>query len=241
MVSKMRICRIGRPPDGAGKLGIEEAAFAHLELDRAHAALGLRLEGVAERLDREHGIGARVVDVGVDRGRHCIRRAREVELDLAFAVEGDVDGHLDRLGAGPVVVHVVFEAVGAGRHFGQHLAHGRFRAVEDRRVGAARRLQCRSRGTSAQARRRRQVRGVLRQEIAAHLVGHAHVAEHDAHDVVVDAAFAHEAHGQDAQALLERFRDAVHLLRAGRRAAHVDLVRRAANETDQLGSPRKPA
>ena len=73
---------------------------------------------------------------------------------------------------------------------------------------------------------------MLGQQVAAHLVGHAHVAEHDAQDVLVDLALAHEAHRQDAQPLLERLGDAVHLLRAGRGAAHVDLMRRAGDEAD---------
>ena len=73
---------------------------------------------------------------------------------------------------------------------------------------------------------------MLSQQVAAHLVRHANIAKHDAQDVLVDLALAHEAHGQDAQSLLKRLGDAVHLLRARRGAAHVDLVRRASNEPD---------
>ena len=47
---------------------------------------------------------------------------------------------------------------------------------------------------------------MLCQQVAAHLVRHAHVAEHDAQDVLVDLALAHEAHRQDAQPLLESSR-----------------------------------
>ena len=85
---------------------------------------------------------------------------------------------------------------------------------------------------------RGQVGRVLGQKVAAHLVRHAHVAKHDAQDVLVDLALAHEAHRQDAQSLLETLGDAVHLLRARRRAAHVDLVRRAATKPTRRVSSR---
>ena len=74
---------------------------------------------------------------------------------------------------------------------------------------------------------------MLGKEIAAHLVGHAHVAEHDAEDIFVDLALAHEADRQDAQALLEGLGDAVNLLRARCGAAHVDLMGRASDKPDQ--------
>ncbi len=74
---------------------------------------------------------------------------------------------------------------------------------------------------------------MLGQQIPAHLVGHPDVAEDEAQDVLVHDAFAHQAHGQDAQALLKGLGHAVHLLRAGRGAAHVHLMRRVADEADQ--------
>src|SRR5215468_1490342 len=106
-----------RPPTRGGReLGIEEAAFAHLELDRSHAAFGLRLQGIAEGLDGEHRIGTRVVDIGIESGGYAIRGARKVELYLALAVEGDVDRHSDWRRAGTIVVEMILKAVGAGRH-----------------------------------------------------------------------------------------------------------------------------
>jgi hypothetical protein len=53
---------------------------------------------------------------------------------------------------------------------------------------------------------------MLGEKVAAHLVGHAHVAEHNPQDVLVDPTFAHEANRQDTQPLLESLGDAVDLL-----------------------------
>src|SRR5262249_55533277 len=113
----------GSSARGGRELGIEEAALAHLKLDRPHSAFGLRLKGVAECLNSEHRIGARVVNVGVERCWHGIGRAREVELDLTLAVESNVDRHTDWRRAGTIVVEMVLKAVSASRNLCQGGAH----------------------------------------------------------------------------------------------------------------------
>ena len=211
MVSKIRICRIGRPPEGAGNLGLKKQP--------------LRFQGVAERFDGEHGVSTRVVDVGVQRRRHGVRGAREVELHLTLAVEGDVDRHPDWRRAGTVVVEVVLEAIGAGRYFCQSRAHVGFRAIQNRLVRPVDQIGAIAAEQLGQAHGCGEVGRVLGQQVATHLVRHAHITQHKAQDILVDLALAHEAHRQDAQPFLKRLGHPVHLLRAWGRPTHVDLMR----------------
>ena len=73
----------------------------------------------------------------------------------------------------------------------------------------------------------------LRAEVAFDLGRHPHVAENHTQQVGIEFARADDANGEDAEAFLKRFGDAVDALRAGRGAADVDVVRRVDHEADQ--------
>ena len=78
-----------------------------------------------------------------------------------------------------------------------------------------------------------QICGVLGQKVAAHLVGHAHVAQHQAQDILVNIAAADKPHGQDAQPFLKCLRHAVYFLRTRRGTTHVHLMGGTGNVSDQ--------
>ena len=65
---------------------------------------------------------------------------------------------------------------------------------------------------------------MLRQQIAAHFVGHAYIAQNQTQDVFVNLAFTDETHGQNAQTFLESFRYPMNFLRARCRPAHIHLM-----------------
>ena len=60
------------PAARRGLARIEERALACLDVDRADDAAILRQQRVGEHLDGEQRVGARVVDVGVERDRHLV-------------------------------------------------------------------------------------------------------------------------------------------------------------------------
>ena len=70
-------------------------------------------------------------------------------------------------------------------------------------------------------------------EVALHDLGHPHVAGDQAHHLAVHLAAAPEPGGQDADALLVELADPLDGLGAGRRPAHVDLVRAVDDEADE--------
>ena len=144
---------------------------------------------------------------------------------------------LDRPALRAAFVEPVLEAVAAVGNGADQLAHALLGAVEDLVDGAVDQLEAVLLVELRQALGADEVGVALGGEVAAQDLGQPHVAEDQAQDVLVELAVAHDAHGQDAQALLEALGDALHALRAGRRAADVDVVRGVDQVADLL--PRR--
>ena len=132
------------------------------------------------------------------------------------------------------LVEPVLEAVAAVGDRADQLAHALLGAVEDLVDGAVDQIEAVLLVELGHALGADEVGVALGRQVAAQDLRQAHVAENQPQHVLVELAAAHDAHGQDAQALLEALGDALHALRAGRRAADVDVMRGVDEVADLL-------
>ena len=83
-VDRVKYPNLHRCPPAAGgrELRVKEAAFPRNRPNWPHAAMVLRQQGVTEHLHGKHRVGARVVDVGIQRRRDLIAGTGEIHLNL---------------------------------------------------------------------------------------------------------------------------------------------------------------
>ena len=184
----------------------------------------MRHVDLGEGADAEGRIGAGIVDVGVDPGRDLVAAAGEVD-DGFIALDRDIHAEADRVGSRSDVVEHVVEAVDAVRDRRDQLARSPLRAREQFLDGAEHGVPPPLAIERAQPLGADVIGVALRAQVAAHLFRDAHIAENDPQQILVELALADELHRQDADAFLIGFGDALHRLRARRRAADIDVMR----------------
>ena len=126
--------------------------------------------------------------------------------------------------AGPgVVVHEVLVAPRSVREGGDELAHPRLGAVEDGLDAGLQEVEAILGYEPRVPLDRDRVRVALGEEVAAHDVREADVAEDEPEHVFPDLPAPGDAHREDPEPLLERLAH-VHDLGARHRSSHVDVV-----------------
>ena len=140
---------------------------------------------------------------------------------------------MDRPGARAVIVEAVLEAVSAVGDTPQQFARPRLGMVEDGVGHLVHRLAAVLGEQGAQAGDADGVGVRLGAQVAAQLLRQADVAHDHAQQVLVPPAGADQLHRQDADAFGEGVLGPLHALRPRHDAAHVDVVRRVDDVTDQ--------
>ena len=209
------------PGDRRREAAVGQRTGAGDHLDRPQAA------GVARHLLR----GEEAKDVGGRRqgdGAHGVEAARQLVGAGAEVDRGPLSGHGQRAGdgegaaAGAVVLEDVGEAVAAVGDGGDHLGHQPLAVVEQRPAVAVHLGRAVAGEDLPQPAFANPVGGDLGGEITPPFVRGTHVGEEQFQQVGVDFPFPHQAHGRNAQPLLEDLRGEGH--RTGAHAADVGMV-----------------
>ena len=140
-------------------------------------------------------------------------------------LQRDVHADPDRRRARPVIVHLVFEAVGALRQLADQLPPARFRPGEDVLDRVLDQCLAIIGVEPAKALGPDMVSVALGHQVTAHLFGDAYVAQDHAEQVGFEFPAAHQPDRQHPQPFRKGIAHALHGFRPGLRAAHVDMVR----------------
>src|SRR6185437_9810322 len=216
-----------------GVLRVEERSRPRDDVDDAHHPGILRHVDPGEDAHAEERISPRIVDIAIDARRHLIAAARIVDREPTIA-ECHVDADIDRRRARSIIVEAILERVCSIRNAQQQLSRSIFRMVENGVHHGVHRLSTLLREHGTQPPGANIVGVVLSTQVTSQLFRQAHIAHNDAHEMFVELALADQLHRKNTNSLGKRVLGALNALRARHHSAHIDMMRRIDNVTDEL-------
>ncbi len=219
---------IGPRRDGGGRRAIQQGAVRTVDFADGEDALVIGNFRIEQRFQAISDRGLRRVQRDIDVSRYLRGRAGEVEAD---AVAGHFDPDLDRNvhGAEAVIVHDVFETVGAVRNAGDALAHTLLGALDDFAERGVQRCDGIGLGGLDQPAVPEAAGGNLGVIVAAPFFRNSDIQQQEFEQVFLKLATPEQFDDGNAETFLINLRHAARH-RARRHAAHIRMVCDIADE-----------